>query len=149
MNWIADRKKSLEWSIKFTSKGLACQLGVLLLNVFGMSWNGYFLYYYGTTPIASGFGLGAFASNFLWTLCQCVKWYGDIKSEKSELKFLNELELKEKLNEDREYYQKARKTYEDFFTRQNVVGGDTKAEPEISGCGDSFVCKQADVQNCH
>jgi hypothetical protein len=143
MNWIQDRMKSLQWSIKFTQKALAAQLGLLLFNIAGIVWNAW--WWYKEPNFGLGFGCGAFTANTLWTACMCAKYYGDIKGEKHELKFINELDLKEKLHEDREYYQKARKTYEDFFTRQDVVGGDQPSESKGAG----IVCSQADVQNCH
>lgn len=165
MNWLEDRKKSLEWSIKFTRKALIAQLSVQAFNLAGVVWNGYWLYK--DSNFGSAFGLGAFISNSLWTLCFCAKYVGEIKDEKRELSFLNELELKEKLNEDREYYKKAKKDYDDalhsLFEQNGSVriatsgggggGGSGKSDVGDSKCKESspagYVCKQSDVQNCH
>lgn len=149
MNWIQDRKTSLEWSIKFTRKALFSQLSVQAFNIAGMCWNGWWLMHSTSGLSSFGFGLGAFMSNTLWTTCFCAKYWGEIRGEQAELRFINELDLKEKLHEDREFYQKARKNYEDFFTRQNNVGGDQPAQSTSDGYSDKSVCVQADANNCH
>ena len=139
MNWIQDRKKSLEWSIKFTTKAFGMQMGILFLNVAGLAWN----IYWRNNSISSGFGMGMFAGNCIWTLVFAAKYYEEIKNDKRELAFITELEIKENLDEDREYYKKARKTYEDFFTKNNIMGDCESSESKI------IVCTKGNGGDCH
>lgn len=104
--WMEGNKKHLEWSIKFTTKNLIAQLLLLAFNIGGVLFNAWCLYK-GEIPsaaAASGIGLGAFASNGLWTLGFICKIWGEIRQEKTELKFIREIELKENLDEDRKMY---------------------------------------------
>lgn len=148
------RKSGLEWSIKFTTKGLCAQAGLLALNAAGIAWNGYWLYRDGS--LACAFGLGAFASNFLWTFSVAARWYADIKIDKLELKYIRELEAKEHINDDRKDYKEAKERYERMallLAQQRAdelgVGIKKASEPNCTGESDGRVCTQADVQNCH
>lgn len=152
MSWMEMRKSSLEWSIKFTSKGLCAQMGLLALNFAGIAWNGYWLYKEGYA--ASGIGLGAFISNSLWTFFTALKWYGDIREDKHELKRIIEMEDKEKLNVDKKDYLEAKERYDRMFlvlAKQTAdeLGISNASKPNCTGESTGHVCTQADVQNCH
>jgi hypothetical protein len=106
--------------------------------------------------VAFGVGLGAFASNFLWTASVAAKWYADIKSDKLELKYLKDLEAKEHINDDRKDYKEAKEGYERMalmLAKQTAeelgVASNNRKEPNCTGESDGQVCTQADVRNCH
>lgn len=152
MSWMEIRKSSLEWSIKFTTKGLYAQSGLLVLNTAGIIWNGYWAFK--DPRFIYGFGMGAFLSNFLWTASVCARWFSDIKIDKLELKFIRELEAKEHINDDRKDYKEAKERYERMALelarqRADELGIGAKKEPNCTGESDGQVCTQADVRNCH
>lgn len=158
MSWIELRKSSLEWSIKFTTKGIAAQLGLLAFNAAGMAWNGWWAYK--EPHFVYGFGLGAFTANFLWTTSMCLKWWSDVRADYRELKYLLELEAKEHINDDRKDYKEAKERYERMSLllaqqRADELGVGIKSTDQLDGnrrnepnCVGE-VCTQADVRNCH
>lgn len=104
--WMEGNKKHLQWSIEFTTKSLIAQLLLLAFNIGGILFNVWWLHKSAITgdDISFGIGLGAFSSNALWTLGFICKIWGEIRQEKTELKFIREIELKENLDEDRKMY---------------------------------------------
>lgn len=116
MGWTAGRKRTLEWSIKFTIKSTLTQLFLLIFNICGIVWN--FWWAFTSTGasnislIGYGIGMGAFLSNALWTLAIVFKGWSEIRSEKAELKYLTELEIKEEMHEDRKMYKDAHNIFE-------------------------------------
>jgi len=129
MAWLDGEKKSLECSIKYTKKAMISQICMVVVNVAGIGWNTWWLIYAnGSASAGFGFGLGAFTSNLLWTLCFCCKYWGEIMGDKQHLRFIKEIEMKGKLDEDREEYRKARAFYEKAY--QNIMEEYLKAKPE-------------------
>jgi len=135
MSWIEGRKKSLQSSIKFTIKALAAQMGLVVLNAAGIAWNFYCAHKAapGDSLFAFGFGMGAFTSNLLWTLGFVAKYYGEIKGEKAELKYITEIEIKEEIFNDREMYKNSSQVFESniqHYKEQNEHLREKLAESE-------------------
>lgn len=111
MGWMEGRKNHLEWSVKSTTKALAAQTGMLVLNIAGIGWNLWFALHT-QNPSFFNFGIGAFSSNTLWTAGFVARYWCEIRDDKAELKYLRELELKEQLEDDRKIYQGAKEMFE-------------------------------------
>lgn len=127
--WTNGRKTSLEWSIKFTRKAMACQTGMLVINLGGIAWNWYWIDVVTANPTLGhlawfGFGMGAFVSNFMWTFAQVARYWSDIKSEKRELEYITQLEIKEEIQNDRKLYKDGKETYEALIQKyQTEIAG--------------------------
>lgn len=138
MHWMESEQRGLKFSIKLNKRACLSQMGLLIFNIAGIFYNVKFGFL---------FAGGCFASNALWTLCLLVYYFGELKGDKAHLHYIEEIELKEKLEDDKKSYQEAKKRYDDFFTRQAATGLGCNQEGEPRSPG--FVCTQADVQNCH
>lgn len=153
MGWIEGRKNTLEWSIRFTTKAMMCQVGMIFVNIFGIAWNVYWYKYgNGTQNVFFGFGVGAFSSNTLWTLSFIAKYFSEIREEKHELKYIREIELKEQLGDDRKIYQEAKTQYEQMFRQYQEM---LAAGLQKSSGSQSYTAGQCDLnlqpastQNC-
>lgn len=127
MHWVESEIKTIEWSMKYTRKAMVAQVAVQVLNIAGIGWNSFELYH-GLAPSASGFGLGAFISNFLWTGCAIAKYYGEYRDEKERLKYYKRLEMEGKIEVDREAYKQAKEFYE--TTYKNIMEEYLRSKPE-------------------
>ena len=133
MGWIEARIKSLEFSIKLTKKAMVAQISLMIVNISGCAWNAYWIHNSYTDLAWFGFGIGAFTSNLLWTLFFIFRYWEEISSDKTELRYLNQLEDKEYINEDMKYYRDARKVYEDAYV--DLIKKNRKILPQGNSCG--------------
>lgn len=114
--WMESEKKSLNSNIKLTKNGLFGQFALLIVNVIGILFNIYILKNNSSSQwlyfVANGFGIGAFLSNLLWTLAFTGKLFSDINNYKYQLRYIEELELKENIKGDIEMYQQSKRNYD-------------------------------------
>lgn len=151
MSWLEGRKKHLEWSIKFTYKAVASQMTMVVVNVVGIAWNVYWLRNGDSQKAWFGFGMGAFSSNLLWTLASAARFWSDLKDDKHELKYLNELELKEQCQDDIKMYKEGRARYEQLIQeyQEALIKLQATNGGESSPTGSSDIPVQREsVPNC-
>jgi hypothetical protein len=110
------RKRSLQSTLKITRKSVVTQLCLLVFNVFGVAFNAYWAYKAHGDPsvslISCGIGIGAFLSNGLWTLAIICRDWGDISIAKDEIRYIEQIEIREEIDEDKKMYAASKKNFD-------------------------------------
>lgn len=132
MDWVKMRMDSVKFSLKLSKQGLACQSGMLLINIGFLAFDAHLAW---GGSLINAFGAGAFASNILWTLGLLFRYLGDMKDEKHELRYLKEMEDKKELQDQIEIYKNAAKNYKILTLSQKTDGKIFVQTYGIGGCG--------------